>query len=52
MECGAGVGSLENTRQTGGSLVVLAPRGFGGEGLGSSSEVSLAYGAEALDALC
>lgn len=30
-----GVGSLENIRQTGGSLVVLAPRGFGGEGLSS-----------------
>lgn len=30
-----GMGSLENIRQTGDSLVVLVPRGFGGEGLSS-----------------
>lgn len=29
------MGSPENARQTDGSLVVLTPRGFGGEGLGS-----------------
>lgn len=54
------MGSLENTRQTGGSLVVLAPRGVGGEGLSREfsnavcecSEVIPDYGGKALDVLC